>query len=154
VKIVGPQITWGTMANYNDPIQWLDAFYAAFEAANNGAKPQIDYLGFHWYDYGLSSQLDRLATRYGKPFWVTEFANWHSQTDGAQITTLAQQEQQMTDMVKTCEMRSDVFRYAWFSGRVNPDPHYSSLLGASPGQLTGLGQMYLTLPYTTAFSGT
>lgn len=151
VKIVGPQITWGTMANYNDPVLWLDAFYAAYEAANNNKEPQIDYLGFHWYDYGLDAQLDRL-TKYGKPFWVTEFANWHSANDGAQITTLAEQEAQMTEMVNTCETRSDVFRYAWFTGRVNPDPHFSSLLGTS-GQLTGLGQLYLTLQYTTAFTG-
>lgn len=150
VKIVGPAITWGTMANYTDPVQWLDAFYAAYEAANNNQPPQIDYIAFHWYDYGLSGQLDRLA-KYGKPFWVTEFANWHSQTDGAQITTLAQQEAQMKDMVATCESRSDVFRYAWFTGRVNPDPHFSSILAAS-GQLTGLGQLYLTLPYTTAYT--
>jgi hypothetical protein len=148
VKIVGPAITWGTMTNYTDPVQWLDAFYAAYEAANNNQQPQIDYIAFHWYDYGLSGQLDRL-TKYGKPFWVTEFANWHSQTDGAQITTLAEQEAQMTDMVATCESRSDVFRYAWFTGRVSPDPHFSSILAAS-GQLTGLGQLYLTLPYTTA----
>lgn len=152
VKIVGPQITWGTMANYNDPIDWLNAFLAAYAAANNNAKPQIDYLGFHWYDYGLDGQLTRLEP-FGYPFWVTEFANWHSQDDGAQITTLAEQEAQMTDMVNTCETRTDVFRYAWFSGRVNPDPHFSSLLGASPGQLTGLGQLYLTLPYSTAFTG-
>jgi hypothetical protein len=152
VKIVGPAITWGTMPNYNDPVEWLDAFYAAYEAANNNQQPQIDYIAFHWYDYGLDAQLDRL-TKYGKPFWVTEFANWHSQDDGAQIDTLAGQEAQMTDMVATCESRSDVFRYAWFSGRVNPDPHFSSLLGASPGQLTGLGQLYLTLPYTTPYTG-
>jgi Glycosyl hydrolase catalytic core len=146
VKIVGPAITWGTMAGYNDPVVWLDAFYTAYEAANNNQPPQIDYLAFHWYDYGLSDQLDRLK-KYGKPFWVTEFANWHSQTDGAQIDTLAKQEAQMTDMVATCESRADVFRYAWFTGRVSPDPHFSSLLGA-PGQLTILGQLYLTLPYT------
>ena len=148
VKIVGPQITWGTMTGFNDPVVWLDAFIAAYQSANSGRSPQIDYLAFHWYDYGLSGQLDRL-TKYGKPFWVTEFANWHSQTDGAQITTLAEQEAQMTDMVATCESRSDVFRYAWFTGRVSPDPHFSSILAAS-GQLTGLGQLYLTLPYTTA----
>ena len=151
VKIVGPAITWGTMPNYTDPVEWLDAFYAAYEAANNNQQPQIDYIAFHWYDYGLSAQLDRL-TKYGKPFWVTEFANWHSQNDGAQITTLAEQEAQMQDMVNTCETRTDVFRYAWFTGRVSPDPHFSSLLGAS-GVLTGLGQLYLTLPYTTAYAG-
>jgi hypothetical protein len=145
VKIVGPQITWGTMAGYQDPVVWLDAFYAAYQAANGNRNPQIDYLAFHWYDYGLAAQLDRLA-KYNKSVWVTEFANWHSQNDGAQIDTLAKQEAQMTDMVATCESRADVFRYAWFTGRVNPDPHFSSLLGAS-GQLTPLGQLYLSLPH-------
>jgi len=143
VKIVGPAITWGTMANYQDPVAWLDAFYAAFQAAN-GRDPQIDYLAFHWYDYGLSAQLDRLA-KYNKPFWVTELANWHSQNDGAQIDALAKQEAQMTDMVATCESRADVFRYAWFTGRMSPDPHFTSLLGDS-GQLTPLGAEYISLP--------
>jgi hypothetical protein len=143
-KIVGPAMTWGTMTGYEDPVAWLDAFYAAYEAANNGRQPRIDYLAFHWYDYGLSAQLDRL-TKYGKPFWVTEFANWHSQNDGAEINTLAKQEAQMTDMVATCESRTDVFRYAWYTGRLSPDPHYTSLLGAT-GQLTELGKLYLSLP--------
>jgi hypothetical protein len=143
-KIVGPAMTWGDMTGYEDPVAWLDTFYTAYESANSGRAPRIDYLAFHWYDYGLSAQLDRL-TKYGKPFWVTEFANWHSQNDGSEITTLAEQEAQMTDMVATCESRSDVFRYAWFTGRLSPDPHYTSLLGAT-GQLTGLGKLYLSLP--------
>jgi hypothetical protein len=144
VKIVGPAITWGTMTDYEDPVAWLDAFYAAYQTANSGNDPQIDYLAFHWYDYGLSGQLDRLG-KYGKSIWVTELANWHSQNDGAQITTLAEQQAQMTDMVATCESRADVVRYAWFTGRLSPDPHYTSLLAAD-GVLTGLGQTYLSLP--------
>ena len=146
VKLVGPAITWGTLANYSDPVVWMDAFIAAYQAANGGRSPQIDYLAFHWYDYGLAGQLDRLL-KYGKPFWVTEMANWHSQADGAQIDTLAKQKTQMTDMVKTCEGRADVFRYAWFIGRMAPDPHFTSLLGAD-GVLTELGQLYVTLPYS------
>ena len=55
-------------------------------------------------------------------------------------------EAQMTDMVATCESRSDVFRYARFTGRLSPDPHYTSLLGADGGQLTDLGKLYLSLP--------
>jgi O-glycosyl hydrolase len=144
VKIVGPAITWGTMTGYEDPVAWLDAFYAAYQSANGGRNPQIDYLAFHWYDYGLSSQLDRLD-KYDKSIWVTEFANWHNQNDGSQITTLAEQQAQMTDMVATCETRTDVFRYAWFTGRLNPDPHFTSLLGAD-GELTDLGKTYLSLP--------
>ncbi len=148
-KIVGPAITWGTMAGYSDPVVWMDAFIAAYQAANGGRSPQIDYLAFHWYDYGLGAQLDRL-TKYGKPFWVTEFANWHNGDGAAAIDTLAKQEAQMTDMVKTCEDRSDVFRYAWFTGRWTSDAHFTSLLGANPGELTALGSLYLTLPFTAA----
>jgi Glycosyl hydrolase catalytic core len=146
VKLVGPQITWGTMAGYEDPVQWLDAFLAAYRAANSGREPRVDVLGFHWYDYGLAGQLDTLKNRYGKPFWVTEFANWHAQQDGAQIDSLAKQKAQMTDLVKTCEERADVLRYAWFTGRVSPDPHFDSLLGAD-GQLTELGALYVSLPH-------
>ncbi len=146
VEIVGPQVTWGTMPEYEDPVAWLDAFYGAYEGANGGRQPRIDYLGFHWYDYGLDQQLDRLD-KYGKQIWVTEFANWHSQNDGAQVTTLAGQEAEMKDMVATCEERSDVFRYAWFTGRVSPDPHFSSLFGNTPGQLSPLGELYLSQPY-------
>lgn len=148
-KIVGPAITWGTMANYADPVVWLDAFIAAYQSANGGRSPQIDYLAFHWYDYGLDAQLDRL-TKYGKPFWVTEFANWHTGDGAAAIDTLAKQEAQMTDMVNTCETRTDVSRYAWFTGRWGSDAHFTSLLGASAGELTDLGRRYLTLPFTPA----
>ena len=84
VRIVGPAMTWGTMPGYSDPILWLDDFYAAYRASNGNREPQIDYLAFHWYDYGLAAQLDRLS-KYNKPFWVTEFSNWHSQADGAQV---------------------------------------------------------------------
>ncbi|MFC6479115.1 glycoside hydrolase family protein [Pseudomonas asuensis] len=146
VKLVGPAMNWGTMSGFSDPVVWLDAFYAAYRSAHDNRDPQIDYLAFHWYDYGLSDQLDRL-TKYGKPFWVTEFANWHANQDGAQIDSVDKQNKQMAEMVTLLEARSDVFRYAWFSGRVNNDVHYSSLL-ASDGSLTELGEYYLSLPFS------
>jgi len=146
VKLVGPAITWGTMPGFADPVVWLDAFFAAYQAANGGRQPQVDYLAFHWYDYGLSGQLDRLL-KYGKPFWVTEFANWHMGDGSAQIDTAQKQITQMLDLVHTCETRSDVFRYAWFTGRWNNDVHFSSLLAAD-GQLTALGQAYLSAPFS------
>jgi len=147
VKIVGPQITWGNLTGYADPVVWMDAFYAAYRAANSGRDPQIDYLGFHWYDYGLAAQLDRLV-KYGKPFWVTEMANWHVGDGSAAIDTADKQIAQMTEMVALCESRADVFRYAWFTGRWDNDTHFTSLLGAD-GQLTALGQHYLSLPTST-----
>lgn len=145
VKLVGPAMNWGTMEQYGDPVVWLDAFYAAYRAQHQGRDPQVDYLAFHWYDYGLASMLDRLA-KYDKPVWVTEFANWHAQDDGVQIDTLDKQKQQMTEMVALLESRADVYRYAWFTGRMSPDPHFSSLLDAE-GQLTELGWHYIFLPF-------
>ena len=141
IKLVGPQITWGTMPNYGDPLVWMDAFYEAYGELSGGGQPVIDYLAFHWYDYGLEEQLNRLR-KYGKDIWITEMANWN-----AQIDTEAKQIQQMTQMVALAESRSDVFRYAWFIGRWDPDPHHTSLFEAAPGQLSGLGQVYVNLPY-------
>ena len=53
----------------------------------------------------------------------------------------------MSDMVATSESRSDVFRYAWFTGRWPSDIHHTSLLGAS-GELTELGRHYVALPFS------
>ena len=145
VKLVGPAITWGTMPGYADPVTWLDEFLASYAAANAGRAPRIDCLAFHWYDYGLKEQLDRLV-RYGKPFWVTEMANWHIGDGAAQVDSGAKQMAQMTEMVRLCEERSDVLRYAWFTGRWSNDPHFTSLLGAD-GQLTELGRHYQRLPF-------
>ncbi len=142
IKLVGPAITWGTMENYQDPVVWMDAFIAAYKSANGEREPKIDYLAFHWYDYGLAAQLDRLK-KYGKKIWITEMANWN-----AQINSYEKQAEQMTEMVILCESRSDVFRYAWFIGRGDfPDEHHSYLFNPEPGDLNTLGQLYLSLPY-------
>jgi hypothetical protein len=145
VQLVGPQITWGTMPGYSDPVVWMDAFYAAYQDAHDGGSPRIDAIGFHWYDYGLDGQLDRLA-KYNKPFWVTEMANWHVGDGTAAIDSSAKQVAQMTAMVETCESRADVARYAWFTGRWNNDPHFTSVLGDA-GVLTEVGETYVSLPH-------
>lgn len=143
VNLVGPAMSWGTMPGYADPVVWLDTFFAAYRYANGGRDPKIDYLAFHWYDYGLAAQLDRLA-KYGKKIWVTEMANWNPQ-----INSYARQEAQMRDMVSICETRADVFRYAWFIGRGTlPDSRFTYLLDPTPGVLTSLGRLYISLPYS------
>ncbi len=141
IYLVGPAMNWGTMQGYSDPVTWLDTFYAVFRTANNRA-PKIDYLAFHWYDYGLAAQLDRLK-KYGKQIWITEMANWNPQ-----INSYAKQAQQMNEMVSICENRDDVFRYAWFIGRGTlPDNKYTYLFTPTPGELNDLGKLYLSLPF-------
>ena len=142
IYLVGPAMSWGTMENYWDPVIWLDDFYIAYKNANNDREPKIDYFAFHWYDYGLESQLDRLQ-KYGKKIWITEMANWNSQ-----INTYEKQAEQMRQMVSVCENRDDVFRYAWFIGRGNyPDDKHTYLFNPSPGELNDLGKLYINLPY-------
>ncbi len=142
VELVGPAMNWGTMTNYNDPVVWLDAFIAAYKSANGGRIPKIDYLAFHWYDYGLEAQLDSLK-KYGKKIWITEMANWNPL-----INSYQKQAEQMVEMVNICETRSDVFRYAWFIGRgTYPDSKYTYLFNNTPGQLNDLGKLYISLPF-------
>ncbi len=141
IYLVGPAMNWGTMSGYADPVKWLDDFYTAFQAAE-GRDPLIDYLAFHWYDYGLAAQLDRLQ-KYGKQIWITELANWNPQ-----VNSYGKQIAQMREMVALCELRNDVFRYAWFIGRGNlPDDHYTYLFDPGPGRLNELGEVYISLPY-------
>lgn len=144
VKLVGPAMNWGTMSGYNDPLSWMNAFFAAYASAHGGRDPQVDYFALHWYDYGLEDQLNSLSV-YGRPFWVTEFANWHTGDGDLEVDSVAKQKARMAEMVELLEGREDVFRYAWFTGRMDHDVHHSSLLGAD-GQLTELGQYYLSLP--------
>jgi len=142
VSLVGPAMSWGTMTNYSDPIVWLDAFYSAYKSANGGRDPKIDYLAFHWYDYGLTAQLDRLK-KYNKKIWITEMVNWNEQ-----INSYIKQAEQMQQMVAICEGRTDVFRYAWFYGRGSfPDNKFTYLFTAKDGELSDLGKLYIALPY-------
>ncbi len=141
VYLVGPAMTWGTMTDYWDPVVWLDAFYNAYRQSNGGRDPQIDYLAFHWYDYGLEAQLDRL-NKYGKEIWITEMANWNEQ-----INSYEKQAQQMQQMVAICENRDNVFRYAWFIGR-GAENKYTNLFNPGPGDLNDLGKLYISLPYS------
>lgn len=140
VKLVGPAMTWGTMEDYWDPVVWLDTFYEAYRTENGGKDPTIDFLAFHWYDYGLEAQLDRLE-KYGKKIWITEMANWNSQIDSYE-----KQAEQMRIMVEVCESRDDVFRYAWFIGRGAED-RFTNLFNPGSGELNDLGKLYISLPH-------
>lgn len=143
VYLVEPAMNWGTMTNYSDPITWLDAFYAAYKSANGGRVPRIEYLAFHWYDYGFAAQLDRLQ-KYGKQIWIAEMANWNPQ-----INSYQKQAAQMVEMVNICETRSDVFRYAWFIGLgILQDSKFTYLFNSGSGELNELGKLYISLPFT------
>ena len=122
---------------YSDPVVYLDAFFAACTDC------QVDYIAVHWYAC-YASALEwyiGLFKKYNKPIWLTEFAcgdRPHNEI------TLDVQKTYMQEAVKYLENEPAVFRYSWFSARNNEIPNIN-LLGAS-GQLTELGQLYVSLP--------
>ena len=146
VKIVGPQMNFGTVAGYEDPVVWMDEFIALHNSTH-GRWPQMDYIGFHWYDYGMALFLDRMA-EYNRHFWVTEFTNWHTAEDWT-IDTPQKQAVEVVNMVSTLENRMDVHRYAWFTGRRTDDSHHCSLFESNAGNLSLVGQTYISQPSVT-----
>jgi len=144
VKLVGPAMTNGNTLHYGDPVYWLDSFYEDFRALYQ-RDPKIDFLAFHWYDYGLAAALDRMD-KYGKQIWVTEFDNFHTGNDGLQIDSLSKALAQQAQMTNILETRSDVYRYAWYTSRLSGNPLFINLL-SGPGQLTAMGSQYVTLPW-------
>jgi hypothetical protein len=136
LKLVSPAVNYcGGGCNETDPFKYLDDFFAACQGC------QVDYVAAHWYACtgdALKWYLGQLK-KYGRPIWLTEF----SCGDGSD-RSLTAQEQYMREAVAILEGDSDVFRYAWFSGRTSAIPNVD-LLGAD-GQLTELGQEYVGLP--------
>jgi hypothetical protein len=139
LEIVSPAVNFcGGGCHETSPFAYLDAFFAACQNC------RVDYIAAHWYACdgpALTWYLGELK-KYGRPIWLTEF----SCGDGMDLS-LDVQTAYMKDAVVILEADPDVFRYAWFAGRTTAIPNVN-LLGAS-GQLTSLGQQYVSLPYTS-----
>jgi hypothetical protein len=136
LELVSPAVNFcGGGCTHTDPFKYLDDFFAACTGC------RIDYIAAHWYACtgdALEWYLGQLE-KYGKPIWLTEF----SCGDGDD-RSLATQKRYMTEAVAILENRPSVFRYAWFAGRTDAIPNVD-LLGED-GQLTELGQLYVSLP--------
>ncbi len=117
-----------------DPFVYLDKFVAACKGC------QIDYIAVHWYNCDVASLKDYIGKfkRFNKPIWLTEFACLQGDT------SVANQKRYMKEAVDYLEHEPAVVKYAWFAGR-SPELPTSNLL-ASDGQLTELGQQYISLP--------
>lgn len=121
------------------PFDYLDDFFAAC------TNCRVDYIAAHWYACdgpALTWYLGELK-KYGKPIWLTEF----SCGDGND-RSLAKQKQYMQDAVTILEADDAVFRYAWFAGRTTAIPNVDVL--GDDGELTELGELYLSLPHHDA----
>ena len=141
LKIVSPAMNFcgncvtenGT--TYYDPVEYFDDFFAACSDCRVDALSVHAYMGtigaLEWY-------ID-LFEKYGKPIWLTEFANWENNP------TLDDQKRFLAQSVDYLENDPRVERYAWFTGR-HQGPPYMALLEKQSGVLTELGQMYINMP--------
>jgi hypothetical protein len=139
LELVSPAVNWcGDCVDgvTNDPVDWLDKFFAACP----GCK--VDYIAIHSYAPGsaaLSSYLDKFR-KYNKPLWITEFAPWDPPKPDFDGVV-----KYMKEAIPILENDPLVFRYSWFATRVGINPDIS-LLGAN-GTLTKLGQLYAAMAF-------
>jgi len=143
LKLVSPAVNYcgncvsenGTV--YTNPFKWLDDFFAACPAC------RVDYIALHWYGGGNSiTGYINDARKYGKPIWITEFANWDNGV------TVENQKSYLAGTTNFLERDPDVFRYSWFMGRTSGGATaypYLDLYGLD-GKMTDLGQIYLNVP--------
>ena len=142
LKLVSPAVNYcgpASACHTVSPFVWLDRFFAACTGC------QVDYVAAHLYSCygaGLRGYLQQFH-KYGRPIWITEFSCAEDAEE-----TLANQMRFMREAVELMENDPMVFRYSWFAGRSTAIDNVN-LLGPS-GQLTPLGELYASLPYTQA----
>ena len=138
MKIISPAMNYGTLANYSDPIKWLDEFFQLVPLSD------IDGIAIHCY-MGTPASLKSyvgLFKKYGKPIWMTEFCAWESY-----ISNVSKQMSYMCDVLNYMECDPDVYRYAWFiprtNGSVDSYPYMQLLTKTKPYELSDLGKVFV-----------
>lgn len=141
LKVVGPAVNYGTMPGYGDPTVWYDDFLAQ----PGISLDDIDAIALHAYMSGgnaVKQVMIRKFAKYGKPLWLTEFA------DG-EAKTAEQQARFMQEAVTYLEADPAVERYAWFMDTITHPaaPHFPLVTGpelatSSVPARTDLGLLY------------
>ncbi|WP_321436214.1 glycosyl hydrolase [uncultured Bacteroides sp.] len=147
LEIVGPALNYSPDAPYKDPITWYDEF---FKLAPNA---RVDYLALHCYmvtSYALTNFIDKIANRYNKRIWLTEFCAWDNLTYDQTAPTV--QRDEMVRKVEALELNTAVVKYSWFKAKSGDAYPYYALLkykndaaGIPVGTLTDLGEIYVNM---------
>jgi hypothetical protein len=142
-KLASPQVV--------APVRWLEEWYDAYQAQNDGRLPQIDAIAIHtYYDNDLESYKRQveyyidLAKRWGVPeIWITEFT-----IAPALDRTLRESIDDQRAYLKWLEAQPMVTRYAAWTNRVEcldiiqPNGIFDTPMIAPNGMLTEMGKMY------------
>jgi hypothetical protein len=148
LSVVGPNMSLGSPGDSSiiamDPIEnklvtytfmvpFLKAFFFYMD------KTEVPAVGLHTYGSigEMKWAVDAMHKEFNRPIWVTEFAEWHADNNEAERDYLIQ----AADFL---ERTPYVQGYAWFKERA--DNEKISLLEKTPGQLSPLGEAYVSLP--------
>jgi len=126
---------------FSSPIAWHDQFFLLCPTC------KVDYIAFHTYDRtsGDVIGVTSLLKKYNRPIWVTEFAN-------RVIQSADEKTKFMKEIITNFENDPDIYRYSWFTGRVDPtwtDMLEGQLLAPQSGVLKPIGTEYINTSYTT-----
>ncbi|MCL2061483.1 MAG: glycosyl hydrolase [Firmicutes bacterium] len=153
LKIVSPAMNFSggeEAMGWNNPIAWLDAFFAHPNVNINDIHA-ISMHTYSWYPANLRYHVN-LYKKYGKPIWVTEFCGWEDRGSRPSSTTL--QAWYMGMGLTYLEQDNMVEKYAWYLPKghepQNNLPHHNLLTdvvlnGTDLPQLTHLGRIYTNL---------
>lgn len=138
MKLIAPAMNYGTLANYHDPIKWLDEFFSIVPIED------VDGIAIHCYmasPAALKSYVQRFY-KYDLPIWLTEFCAWEQSMGDAKA-----QARFMSQSLGYLESDPNVAGYAWFIPRGAADentyPYYALLTKTQPLALTYLGDLYV-----------
>ena len=133
LKIVSPAVNHSPDAPYQDPVKWMDEFFAACTHC------RIDHIAVHFYMTTVSaiqSNIERFK-KYGKPIWLTEFCILEGGTP-------ASQRHFMVETLNYLETDPDIYRYAWFKDRYK-GISMNVLDAFKEGVLTDLGTVFVNM---------
>lgn len=150
VPVIGPHMAIGSATDASitafDPIEkktntytYMVPYLKAFLYYADTLHAKVEAIGVH--SYGDINELkwvvDMTAKEFGRPVWVTEFAQWNARDVEAARDYLI-------EAVDFLESSTNVAGYAWFKERA--DNPKISLLDAEPGKLSTLGRAYVAMP--------
>ncbi len=151
VPVVGPHMALGSATDSSitamDPIEkkevtyrFMVPFLKAVLFYTDQSSVEVPAAALHTYGSvdELRWAVNLMHKEFGRPVWVTEYAQWKTPNPQAALTYMIQ----ATDFL---ERTPYVTGYAWFKERVEKNPGIS-LFENTPGKLTALGEAYIAAP--------
>ena len=147
IPVVGPQMAMGSSKDDSitavDPLDKRSTTYTFFvpflKAVFAYGATAIPAVGLHTYGNAGEAKwaLETMRKEFHRPIWVTEYSHVPNPKGGMEYLM------QATDLF---ERSPDVEGYAWFKERSTGKDAAISLLQATPGRLTALGEAYVAMP--------